>query len=371
MSKASQRAMSRRKKNPALDIFDLAISAANAKDAVAREKSAAAISAEFIKNAFATFKRKEGSRFNEEAHKALDEAMMRDIKPLLEEIKAAMTGSEMAYLDPEGFENHPELPFLSGTAIFSSADPSVPLMTSPMPYSMVKSEIASFDPSMNICDILMIHCDHYSSSGFPVDLAVWVTSTDTLPWCLMVHAVHQAGAKATYVLRGDVWTKGPPYLDPFEDTQEAPPAVSHGAPGQDAVETYNTHVKQLLQEANVADSEESFQKIDEYCAEINHKLQLGTHHGLVQSALRNVQNQSVARQYEAELINMRKLHALAERTARKSKARIAELESETARLRASLAKKEATAQQAKQLQQTKASADRSSSISERMGGFFG
>ena len=125
MSKASQRAMSRRKKKPAIDFFDLVISASEAEDAGTRERFSAALTAEFVKNEFVKFKREQGSRFNEEAHKALDEVMMRDIKPLLEEIKAAMTSSGKEYLGPEAFSKQTNMPSLTGTPMARSNSPTL------------------------------------------------------------------------------------------------------------------------------------------------------------------------------------------------------------------------------------------------------
>jgi hypothetical protein len=369
MSKASQRKRSRTPTNPLTDIDPSVFMepSVNAEHAKATGKMAGLINYKTMEASWKKYVRQQGGKLDPQAHAALDEYMNKSVKPLIEAIQSAMIKSQESLAD-EDF-NELALPYVSGTMVVVYADETKPWGMFPMPYTTMELDL---EPGQTITDCVAETISVEREFDREVKFAFWFTSCGAAWAPFMVSAVHGNGASATYCYKGAIWAKGPPHLMPYTKQGEEMEIFGQGPDESIHAEALRNQILGVL-----GDSLPSamVQDITHGILKKCHFWAMETSRGVctnqVLLAKQITELQWLSQQYLAWLKQLRTEHEQTERKARKSKARVAELEKEIERLRGVVAKQAAPAAQMKNPSQPVPQPARTVSLAERMGVFFG
>ncbi|MDO9133988.1 hypothetical protein [Hydrogenophaga sp.] len=369
MSKASQR---KRSRTPANILTDTDPSifmepSMNAEHAKATGKIAGLIGGKHLELSWKRYVRKQGDQFDLNAHTALDEDMNKSVKPLIEAIQSAMIKSQDSV--PEQDFDELAIPYVSGTMVVVYADEKTPWRMYSMPYSTIELDL---EPGQTIVDCVAQTMSNEREYDCDVKFAFWFTSCGQAWAPFMVSAVHGNGASATYCYRGSCWAKGPPHLMPYSRNGEEIEVLGLGPDESNHAEALKNQILGVLGDSIPSPKAQDITHgILQECHIWAMKASRGMSTNQVLLA-REVNEQTwVAQQYLTWLKHLRTEFEQTERKARKSAARVAELEKEVERLRGLVAKQKAPAAQVKQPSPPVPQPARTTSLGERMGVFFG
>ena len=370
MSKASQRKRSRTPANilSHIDPSVLMEPSVNAEHAKATGKIAGLLEYQHMEMSWKRYVRQQGDLFDPHAHDALDEDINTCVKPVIEAIQSAMIKS----LDSLAVEDFNELamPYVSGTIVVVYADEKKPWGTYPIPYTSIALD--DLESGKTITDFVANAMSLERALGRTVKFAFWFTSCGEVWAPFMVSAVHGNGASATYLHQGSTWANGPPHLMPYSSHGEELEVLGENPLESKHAEALRSHILDVLGDSLPPPRAQEITKgILKKC----HFWAIDTSRGVCSNQVllaREVNEQAwVAQQYLTWLKHLRTEYEQTQRKARKSTARVAELEKEVERLRGLVAKKAAPAVQVKQPSQSVPQHARTTSMGERMGVFFG